>query len=428
MIACLVSSAHAALTPLERRAAADVSGRVPAALALVERAVNQNSGTLNLAGVRATGAMFDSAFRATGFRTRWVDGAAWGRAGHLIAERDGARDAPRVLFIGHLDTVFEPDSPFQRFTRLDDSTATGPGTTDMKGGIGVMLVALGALADARALDRVSVRVVLTGDEEKPGAPIELARRDLVEAADWADVAIGFEDGDGDPRTAVVARRGSSSWLLRTSGVPYHSSQIFHPDVGVGAIFEAARILTAFRDSLAGEPFLTFNPGAIVGGTAVSFDRDSSRGTAFGKTNVVAESTVVAGDLRALAPEQLERARATMRRIVAAHAPRAGASIEFFDSYPPLPPAAGNRRLLAIVDAASRDLGHGPVVEVDPAKAGAADVSFAAGRVAMAIDGLGLMGSGGHTVRETADLRTFASQARRIAVTLLRLPARGALRH
>jgi glutamate carboxypeptidase len=65
-----------------------------------------------------------------------------------------------------------------------------------------------------------------------------------------------------------------------------------------------------------------------------------------------------------------------------------------------------------------------VVEVDPAKAGAADVSFAASRVAMAIDGVGLMGSGGHTVRETADLRTLASQARRVAVTLLRLPPAG----
>ncbi len=414
------AAARAALDRTELRLAAAVERRAPAGLVLLTRAVNINSGTMNLDGVRRVGRLFEPEFEALGFQVRWVDGADWARAGHLIAQREGRRGSPKVLLIGHLDTVFEADSPFQRFERLDDSTAHGPGVIDMKGGDVILLLALGALEDAGVLGRLSIRVVLTGDEEKSGEPIERSRRDLFEAADWADVAIGFEDGAGDPRSALVSRRGASSWTLRTSGTAAHSSQIFRPDVGSGAIYEASRILAAFHDSLSGEAYLTLSPGLMLGGTTIGLESAGSRGTAFGKTNVVAESTVVRGDLRALTLEQRARAEDAMRRIAARHLPRTDATIEFEDDYPPLAPSAGNRRLLALYDQASRDLGLGPVEAVDPSRAGAADISYTEGRVEMAIDGVGLMGSGGHTVQETADLRTLKSQAQRAAVVLERL--------
>src|SRR5437867_2826874 len=191
-----------ALDRTERRIVASVDRGTPAALALLERAVNVNSGTMNFEGVRGVGRMLEPEFAGLGFAPRWVDGAAWGRAGHLIATRPGVAGAPRVLLIGHLDTVFERDSPFQRFEPLTDSTARGPGVIDMKGGDVIILLALRSLAEAGVIDRLAFTVVLTGDEEKSGDPLALARRDLVEAADWADVAIGFEDGDGDPRHAV----------------------------------------------------------------------------------------------------------------------------------------------------------------------------------------------------------------------------------
>jgi len=404
----------------ERRIAAAVDRDVPAALDLLERAVNINSGTMNFEGVRAVGRLFAPEFEKLGFATEWVDGAAWGRAGHLIARRAGREGALRVLLIGHLDTVFEPDSPFQRFERLSGEAARGPGICDMKGGNVVMLLALQALRDAGALDRLALVAILTGDEEDSGAPLALARRHLLEAAAWADVAIGFEDGAGDPRTAVIARRGSSGWRLRTTGRPAHSSQIFRDDIGSGAIYEAARILAAFHDALRGEAYLTANPGVALGGTAVTFEPDEGRGTAFGKTNVIAGSAVVAGDLRSISIEQRERAKETMRRIVAAHLPHTGAEIVFDDGYPPFAPSEGNRRLLALYDQASRDLGFGEVSAVDPSRAGAADVSFTETLVEMALDGIGLMGDGGHTVEETADLRTLPSQAKRAAVTMLRL--------
>jgi glutamate carboxypeptidase len=417
------SPAGAALSETERALAASVDAAVPPALDLLRRAVDINSGTMNFAGVEAVGRLFEPRFRELGFETRWVDGAQWSRAGHLLGERAGTGPGPHVLLIGHLDTVFEADGPFQRWEALPDSMARGPGAIDMKGGIVVLLTALGALHEAGLLDALSLSVVLTGDEEKCGEPISLARRDLLAAAERADAAIGFEDGAGDPRTAVIARRGATRWELRTRGRPAHSSQIFREENGAGAIFEAARILDAFHEELAGEEYLTFNPGVILGGSSVDFDPDRTRGQAAGKINVIAESAVVAGDLRALSEEQLQRAKSAMRRIAGESRAQASAEIVFEGLYPPLAPAEGNRRLLALFDESSRDLGFGPVEAVDPSRAGAADISFTAGLVEMALDGIGLMGTGGHTVEETADLRTLPMQAKRVAVLLHRLARR-----
>ena len=389
------------------------------ALVLLERAVNINSGTGNHAGVREVGKLFAGEFEALGFTTRWVDGTPFKRAGHLVAER--ARPGRRVLLIGHLDTVFEADSPFQKFERLSDQQARGPGIIDMKGGDVIIVQALKALRATGALDRLHVTVVMTGDEESAGEPQDMARAALIAAAKGAEVAIGFEDGAGDPRTAVIGRRGTTSWTLTVTGKPAHSSQIFRSDIGYGAIFEAARILNAFRETLAGEPHLTFNPALVVGGTTAELDVTTARGLAFGKDNVIPERAVVSGDLRALSAEQFAQARTRMEAIVASRPlAQTKATIAFDEGYPPLAPTEGNRKLLALYDQASRDVGAGPVTAVDPDRAGAADVSFIAGHVPMILDGVGLMGDGGHTVNETADLTTLPSQTKRAALLLYRL--------
>src|SRR5690606_22315054 len=306
-----------------------------------------------------------------------------------------------------------------------DSTARGPGIIDMKGGNVIIVQALKALEAVGALDDLYVTVVLMGDEEKSGRPLSAARRDLIEAAKRADIAIGFENGDSDPRTAVISRRGWTGWTLRTRGRAAHSSQIFQEDVGAGAIYEASRILHQFYDALSGEENLTFNPGLMAGGTEVDFEPDADRVAASGKLNIIAEHAIVSGDLRALSAEQLARVKGRMEEIVANGLPHTSAEIIFEDSYPPLAPTDGNRRLLALYDEISRDLRLGPVDPVNPRNAGAADVSFTAPYVEMAIDGIGLMGSGGHTVEETADLRTLASQTKRAALRLYRV-AQGTL--
>lgn len=422
-VAASFAVVQSSLTPPERAMASFIDANQAEAVALLERAVNINSGTQNLEGVRKVGALFRAEFDALGFTTTWVNQDAVGRAGHLVAESKPARPAPKVLLIGHLDTVFEPDSPFQKFERLDGNKARGPGIIDMKGGNVIIVTAMKALKAAGLLDSLHIVVVMTGDEESAGRPLRVARKALIDAAQGTVASLGFEDGDGHPDHAVTARRGTTRWQLTVKGKPAHSSQIFRDDIGHGAIFEASRVLQEFQKQMAGQPHLTFNPGVILGGTSVDFDAQTARGTAFGKDNVIAEHAVAAGDLRALTPEQFETARQTMERIAKASLPHTSSSLTFDEGYPPLAPTEGNAKLLAMLDKASRDLGLNPVVAVDPDRAGAADISFVAAHSPMLIDALGLKGDGGHTVEETADLANLAVQAKRAAVLLSRLADR-----
>lgn len=414
---------EAQLNRTEKKLVASVDQHNPQALKLWEDVVNINSGTMNFDGVYKVGQVFRARLDALGFQTRWVDGKHFNRAGHLIAEHIStgkARSDKTILLIGHLDTVFEPSSPFQRFTTVNDSTVQGPGAADMKGGNVVMIHALQALKDAGVLQNMNIIVVLGGDEELSGEPLSVARHDLIEAAKRADIAIGFEDGDGRFETANIARRSSSDWILKVTGIPSHSSQVFTEKVGAGAIYEASRILHQFYNALSTEPNLTFNPGVILGGTAVEYNEDENGGTASGKNNIVAKDVVVTGDIRAMSPEQLAKAQSVMKEITSQHLPNTHAEIAFGEGYPPLAPTQENYKLLSYFNNVSNDLGYGSVRAVNPRDAGAADISFTSGYVDMAMDGLGLRSSGGHTVNEQADPRTLPMQTKRTAVLLYRL--------
>lgn len=418
LCAALLAAAQMTAAP-ERAIVAAVDAGNADALALLEQAVNINSGTHNFAGVRAVGDLFRKQFDALGFKTTWVDGAGFNRAGHLVADHPGT--GPRIILIGHLDTVFEPDSPFQKFQRLDEKTAKGPGIIDMKGGDVIIVAALKALKSSGLLADMNIVVVMTGDEEDSGDPQAAARAALVDAAKGAQYALGFEDGPGDPKFAVTARRGTSSWKLEVKAKTGHSSQIFRDDIGYGANYELARIVDGFRRKLAGEAHLTFNPSLVLGGTTMEVDDVLSKGSASGKTNVIAERAVAIGDLRTLSKDQLQHARETMKAVVA-EGPlgQTQATLTFEDGYPSLAPTAGNEALLVEYDRASRDLGFGSVAAVSPDRAGAADVSFISGIVPNIIDGIGLMGHDDHSPMETADLTTLPSQTKRAAVLLHRL--------
>lgn len=406
------------LSRQEQNLVALVEEYEPEARQLLKKVVNINSGTMNFDGVKSVGDIFAHEYQRLGFKTEWVDGTPFGRAGHLIASTGNG--GLKILLIGHLDTVFSKDSPLKRYEILPGDQVKGPGIVDMKGGDVVMLNAIKALRDTGLLEQMSIKVILTGDEEKRGFPLSVATRALIDAGKWADIAIGFEDGDGDPKTAVVSRRGASGWELTVTGRPAHSSQIFGEGYGVGAIYETARILNQFRETLASEPNLTFNPGVIVGGTESMLDTGSGKGTAYGKNNIIAQTTRVTGDIRALTPVQLKFAQDAMASIASDNLAETGAELKFLEGYPPMAPTKGNHKLLAIYNEISKDLGYGKVTAVDPRKAGAADISFVAKYVDMAIDGLGLMGSGGHTKDELADMHTLNQQTSRAALLLYRL--------
>lgn len=415
-----ITSLHAQLSAIEKKLAGYVDKHNTEALKLWEDAVNINSGTMNFEGVRKVGEIFKAKLDALGFTTRWVDGKPFNRAGHLVAEHKGKSTGKTILLIGHLDTVFELSSPFQQYKLVNDSTASGPGVGDMKGGDVVMIHALQTLSDAGLLKDMNIIVVMSGDEELSGEPLSLARHDLIEAAKAADIALGFEDGDGRFETANIARRSSFDWELKVTGVPSHSSQVFTEKIGAGAIYEACRIVNAFYEALSSEPNLTFNPGVILGGTSVEYDVNTNGGKAFGKNNVVAKDAVVTGDIRAMSPEQLKKAQDVMKEIAAKHLPQTQAELTFGEGYPPLAPTPGNYQLLGYFDKVSKDLGYGGVRAVNPRDAGAADISFTSGYIDMAMDGLGLRSSGGHTVNEKADPRTLPMQTKRTAILLYRL--------
>lgn len=415
----LAAPALAQPSAVETRLAAAADAQGPHAEALLERLVNQNSGTLNLDGVRKVAEMMRAELAPLAFDVRWVDMSATGRAGHIVATHRGNGRGKRVLLIGHLDTVFEAGSPFQRY-RVEGRRAIGPGVGDDKGGLVVIVAALRAMKDAGTLADADIMVVLTGDEERTGDPQEVARRDLVQAGIWADVALEYENlaRDGTTEYGTVARRGSLSWKIEATGRTGHSSGVFSSALGYGAGYELARILDAFRRELP-EPNLTYNVGLMAAGTPAGLDAAQETATATGKTNIVPSRAVARGDLRGLTPEQVTRAQDRMRTIVGRHLPGTSATISFNDGYPPMAPTAGNRALLAELNRVNRDLGLPEMPEFDPARRGAADSAFVAAN-ADTLGGLGVAGGGAHAEGEWIDLDSITRQAKRSAVLITRL--------
>jgi glutamate carboxypeptidase len=398
----------------ERLIVQRVAERNEEAVALLERVVNIPSATENLAGVRAVGKIFAVEFERIGFTTRWESlPPSMGRAGHLIAERAGTR-GKRLLLIGHLDTVLEG----RRFERRS-GRAFGTGTADMKGGDVVLLFALKALHDAGRLDGARVAVILSGDEESVGEPVARSRAPFLELARRSDVALAFEEAIDD--TATVARRGFASWTLRVKARTGHSSGILGEGLGGGAIYEAARILDAFRQELAGElpRGLTLNPSLIVGGTRVEHADAADEGSARGKTNVVPGEAVVEGDLRFLSDAQRDAAATTMRAIAARSLRQTSAVLDVRPEYPAMAPTPGNHALLAVLDQASHDLDLGPIRALPPAKRGAGDISFIASLLS-GLDGLGIHGERTHAPDEWADLAALPAQIQRAALLIDRL--------
>ncbi|OHC96782.1 MAG: peptidase M20 [Sphingomonadales bacterium RIFCSPLOWO2_12_FULL_63_15] len=412
--------AMAALSPAERAMTQSVEAGYEPAIGLLETLVNQNSGSMNFAGVKAVADMLRPQFEALGFTVTWQPMDAAKRAGHLIAVHKGRAGTTKMLLIGHLDTVFEPDSPFQTFERTGDM-AKGPGVADDKGGVVTMLLALKAMQAAGTLKNANIEVVLTGDEEDSGEPIAIARADLIQAGKRADVALDFEGlsvEDGKDMGSI-ARRSSNSWTLTATGKSGHSSGIFSASAGDGAVYELARIIVAFRKELP-EPNLTFNVGLIGGGQSADVDKDGVRIAVTGKTNIIPPIAVAKGDFRTLSEEQTARVRAKMQAIVGAgHLPGTSASIAFDMGYPSMAPTAGNRALLAKLNSVNTDLGLATMPELDPLKRGAGDISFVSQDVDGLI-GLGVTSTGDHSPAEQADLSSMKRQAKRAAILMSRL--------
>jgi glutamate carboxypeptidase len=420
----LSSTSHAQLSAPETAMTAHVDGEYERSVALLERLVNQNSGTKNLVGVRAVAEMVRGELLPLGFTLSWQDMAAVNRAGHLVATKRGKKSNKRLLLIAHLDTVYEADSPFQIFSRSKTSgrdEAIGPGAGDDKGGLVVIIAALRAMQAAGTLKNTNIEIHMTGDEEDAGDPIEITRAGLIAAGKRADVALDFEGlfVENGRDMGSVARRSSNSWQITATGKTGHSSLIFNPVYGDGAINELARIIHQFRSELP-EDNLTFNVGLISGGQEATLDEDAIRAVAKGKTNIIPGIAIARGDFRTLSDEQTQRVTVKMTAIVADHAPQTSAQINFEPGgYPAMAPTAGNLALLTRLNEVNADLALPAMPALDPLKRGAGDISFVASDVDGLI-GLGPNSRGDHAPGETVDLESIRRQAKRAAILMSRL--------
>lgn len=413
LIACFAPIANSQkLSPEEQRIVNYIDAHKDEAIAFLERVVNIESATQNTAGVKQVGQAFKTEFESIGLTARWLDmPAEMNRGGHLLAENTNANArGKRILLLGHIDTVLQGEH-----WRREGDKAFGNGTSDMKGGDVVLLYALKALADAGALKDIRVIVMLTGDEEAAGRPVEISRGDMVSAAKRSDLALSFEGARGTD--ATVGRRGSSSWTLEVTGNTGHSSQIFKERMGAGAILEASRILDKFYEEFHASKTVTFNPSLIIGGTEATLT--GSSGTATGKTNVVPARVIVRGDLRFANEAEKEAARTRMRAIVAANLPKTSAKITFEDGIPAMAPTEGNYAILNLLSQVSQDLGFGKVGTVDPADRGAGDIAYVSNLIP-GLDGLGADGAGAHAPGESVELASMSALTKRAAILIYRL--------
>jgi glutamate carboxypeptidase len=410
------------LSPQEKAIVSYIDAHQQDSNDLLEKLVDINSGTHNLQGVRDVAKIMEAQFGALGFHVDWVPMDAIQRAGDLVATHpcpQPGRCGKRILLIGHMDTVFEKTSPFQTYS-VNGHIATGPGTSDMKGGLVDMLFALKALQAAHALDHAEITAVLSGDEEDHGEPTSVSRRDMIAAAHHSDLALEFE---GTPRSngifyGSVSRRSSITWHLKTTGQTGHSSGIFNPQMGYGAIYELVRILDTFRTQLP-EPYLTYNVGMILGGSSLTVNAAGDSGTVNGKDNVISPTAYASGDIRTISNEQTEEVEKKMEAIVAQHLPRTGAAISFGEGYPAMAPTAASRALLRLLNQCNASLGFTQMPELDPMRRGAGDISFVADLIP-GLAGIGATGEGAHAPGETVDLSAQPINTKRDALLMYRL--------
>ena len=413
----------------EQKIVAYIDANMPRVIELLKESVNINSGTLNTEGVKKVGAIFARELANAGLNAQWISlPDSLMRAGHLVATTKAATiesatnvtkpKGKKLFLIGHLDTVFEPDMPANPFTMLNDTTATGQGVNDTKGGNVVAIIALQALHAQGLLNEAAITVYFTGDEEKSGRPVSVSRKDFIERAKQTDIALGFEGANG-LNTIATARRGSSGWRLEVKAKTGHSLGVFTKSAGYGAIYEAARIVNEFRAQLSTEKYLTFNPGVFIGGSEMQYNETTVTGTAIGKTNIISPATVVTGDLRFLTEDQKVNARIKMKKIVAENLTGTKATITFSDGIPSMAPTEGNNNILAVIDGVTKDMGLGATIAGDPAGRGAGDISYIAAHVSC-VDGLGASGKGAHAPGETINLKELPLLIKRAALTMYRL--------
>lgn len=382
------------------RLRAVVSADLPDYLANLERLVNTDCGSYTPAGVNEVGRWAGEFLAELGAVVEHRPDPD-GRLGDtVVATFNGQAGLPRLLLIGHLDTVFDPGTASLRPFRMEDGVAHGPGVTDMKSGLLAGLYALKALIGERGGLPFERLVFVANPDEEIGSPTSTPHIRAI-AAD-VDVALVLEcaRANGD---IVSARKGILDTRLHVRGRAAHAG--VEPEKGRSSILEAARIVTDLHALNGRWPGVTVNVGVIDGGT---------------RPNVVPEHCAVEVDVRATSREALEEAEAEIRRIAEATEVE-GTSVEFetMARWWPMEKLERSGRLVEHAQVVARALGF----EVrDSATGGASDANTTAGMGIPSLDGLGPIGGNDHSPAEYLDVESIVPRTTMLAGLLLAIAA------
>jgi glutamate carboxypeptidase len=393
------------LSTIERDAV-DTAGAAPM-LAQVEAWAAVNSGTRNLAGLTTMAGLLRDAFAVLPGKITLVeptpvdsvgaDGVVspikHGKHLHLVVRPDAS---VRMLFTGHMDTVYPVDHAFQSLQWLDDGRLNGPGVADMKGGLSVMLAALQAVEASPLAARIGYEIVINSDEET-GSFSSAAL--LARAAHRKVAALTYEPALADG-TLAGARGGTGNFSIIVHGRSAHAGR--NPEDGRNALVAAADI--AVRLSKVRGPSLAVNPARIEGG---------------GPNNVVPDLAILRINFRPATLDDIARARSHIDSVVAMVAAEHDVRIEVHGSFnrPPKPIDASAARLFDLVKSSGADLGLDIAWK---ATGGVCDGNNIAAAGVPVVDTMGVRGGAIHSTDEFMIPDSLAERAALSAVTILRV--------
>ncbi|WP_374942297.1 hydrolase [Sphingomonas sp.] len=394
---------------IERDAVAHA--RAAPMLAQVERWAAVNSGTRNLDGLATMAGLLADAFSILPGDLRLVEPASAeqvGADGEVRALDHGRHlhlrvrpHAPvRMLFTGHMDTVYPADHAFQTCAWRDDGALGGPGVADMKGGLAVMLAALAAVEASPGAAHFGYDVIINSDEET-GSFSSAAL--LTEAARGKVAALTYEPALADG-TLAGARGGTGNFSIVAHGRSAHAGR--NPEDGRNALVAAADV--AVRLAKAAGRGLAVNPARIDGG---------------GPNNVVPDLAVLRVNVRPQTAADIARARAHIDAAVAMAAAEHDVAITVHGSFnrPPRPIDTHMQRLLDRVKAAGADLGI-PIAWA--ATGGVCDGNTIAATGVPVVDTMGVRGGAIHSIDEYMIPDSLGERAALSAVTILRIAREG----
>ena len=398
-------------SPAEAAALAPLADARETMLAQVEAWAAINSGSRNLAGLGAVATVLADAFASLGGVVTRVPAAVVDSVdggGRVVALAHGDNlhivkrpDAPvRVLLTGHMDTVFAVDHPFQSLRWIDAETLNGPGVADMKGGIAVMLAALGALEASDFVANIGWEVVLNSDEEvsSPGsAPL------LAAAAKRCHLGLTFEPALPDG-TLAGARKGSGNFSAIVSGRAAHAGR--EPENGRNALLAAADLALRLKALTAVD--LTVNPAKIDGG---------------GPNNIVPDNAVLRWNMRPSTPDAEARALAAIDALVTevAMAHEVIITVHGHFARPPKPLDANQARLFELV----RDCGAALGLAIGwRDTGGVCDGNNLAATGLAVVDTLGPRGGAIHSADEFLCVDSLVERAQLAALVLMRVAQTG----